>query len=81
MRPILKFFVVTLLLVGPAGLHAERFECLVEPYVEVQLASGVPGILDTVHVDRGDSVKSGQVLAELKSGVQQANLDLMRQIH
>ncbi len=59
-------------------VRAERFECLVEPFLEVNLASGIPGVLDEVLVDRGDFVKGDQVLARLRSDAAQANLDLVR---
>jgi hypothetical protein len=36
-------------------LGVERFEGLVEPYLEVKISSGVPGILDEVLVQRGTS--------------------------
>lgn len=61
-----------------SGARAERFECLVEPFMEVQIASGVPGILDEVLVERGDTVKNGQVLATLKSNVEQAHYELVK---
>jgi len=70
---------VALALAGWAtDVHAERFECLVEPYVEVNVSSAVPGILDEVRVDRGDYVKKGQVLATLKSDVERAHLELVK---
>jgi len=59
-------------------LQAEEFECLVEPYLEVNVSSAVPGILDEVNVDRGDFVKEGQVVARLKSDVEQANFELVK---
>src|SRR5215510_14207358 len=61
-----------------AAFGAERFEGLVEPYVEVKIASGVPGILDEVLVQRGDFVKKDQVLARLQSDVEKATCDLTR---
>jgi RND family efflux transporter MFP subunit len=51
---------------------------LVEPYLIVNVGSGVAGILETVNVDRGDMVEKGQVLAKLQSGVEQATLELAR---
>jgi membrane fusion protein, multidrug efflux system len=60
------------------ALGAERFEGLVEPYVEVKIASGVPGILDEVLVQRGDFVQKDQVLARLQSDVEKATADLTR---
>src|SRR5882672_2870146 len=59
-------------------LGAERFEGLVEPYLEVKISSGVPGILDEVLVQRGDYVKKDQVLARLQSDVEKATCDLTR---
>lgn len=57
---------------------AERFECLVEPYLEVNVSTAVEGILDQVLVDRGDFVKKGQVLATLNSDVERARFDLVK---
>lgn len=71
-------FIALFLIAGVSDARAERFECLVEPYAEVNVASGVAGILDIVRVDRGDTVKIGQVLARLKSGVEQANFELIK---
>lgn len=62
---------------GPS-VGAERFEGLVEPYVEVKISSGVPGILDEVLVQRGDFVKKNQVLVRLQSDVEKATCDLTR---
>ncbi len=64
------------LLLTVSGAQAEKFQCLVEPFVEVNLASGVPGILAEVLADRGDFVKKDQILARLKSAVEQAGYDL-----
>lgn len=61
-----------------AVLRAETFECLVEPYVEVEIGSGVPGILDQVPVDRGDRVRKDQVVAELRSDLERASYNLVK---
>jgi len=71
------------ILVAASGLFQvavaqDRFECLVEPYLEVEISSGIPGILDEVLVDRGDFVRDGQVLARLRSDVQEASFELAR---
>jgi RND family efflux transporter MFP subunit len=66
----------SLFLACGALCRAETFQCLVEPSLRVELASGVPGILEEVLVDRGDFVKKGQVLARLRSGVERAAHDL-----
>ncbi|MCK4502055.1 MAG: biotin/lipoyl-binding protein, partial [Desulfuromonadales bacterium] len=45
-------------------------EGLVEPNELVEFSSQIPGILETVAVERGARVRRGQVLAQLKSGVE-----------
>src|SRR5688572_1753680 len=59
--------------------RADKYECLVEPYIESKIGVSVPGILAEVKVDRGDFVKKGQVLFILQSGVEQAAYDLAKQ--
>tara|TARA_R110002049_G_scaffold2743_5_gene21130 strand:- start:2478 stop:3389 length:912 start_codon:yes stop_codon:yes gene_type:complete len=51
-------------------------ECIVVPHTVLDLSSGVSGRVDTVHVDRADRIRAGQVLAELESHVERANLKL-----
>lgn len=43
------------------------FDGLIEPFLVVEVGSEVPGVLDSVKVDRGDMVKAGQVVATLRS--------------
>ena len=63
---------------GASAVAEQRFECLVEPSLKVEISGAVSGILDEVLVDRGDQVETGQVLARLQSGLEQAQLDLAR---
>ncbi|KPJ78421.1 MAG: hypothetical protein AMJ54_03480 [Deltaproteobacteria bacterium SG8_13] len=51
---------------------------LIEPSLEVKVGSSVPGILLSVDAERGDTVKKGQVVATLQSGVEKATLELSR---
>ena len=78
--PVLAAAVVCTLafISGTAGPRVEGFECLVEPYMEIDLSSPVPGVLEQVQVDRGDEVTRGQVVATLESGVVRASLDLAK---
>ena len=69
---------LTILVAADAGPSAAEFECLVSPYLEVNVSSALPGILGEVAVDRGDIVTQGQVLARLKSDVERANYDLVK---
>ena len=51
-------------------------DCVIEPYMTVELSSPVSGILEEVSVKRGDRVQMGQVVARLKSGVEEAGVKL-----
>lgn len=72
-------FGVAALLAGGAGatLHgAQSFDGLIEPSEVVKISSQVPGILETVLVERGDKVAKDEVIARLKSNVEKAAVDL-----
>lgn len=59
-----------------SAAHGEEFDGLIEPKEMVEVSSQSPGILDVVPVRRGDRVVRGQVLAKLKSGLDQVTVDL-----
>lgn len=61
-----------------AQAQSQEFDGLIEPRMVVNVGSGVFGIIDTVTVDRGDMVKTGQVVATLQSGVERATMELAR---
>jgi membrane fusion protein (multidrug efflux system) len=63
-------------LASGANQAGGALECLVEPFMVVNVGSPVDGVLETVGVDRGDLVRKGQVLATLKSGVEVAAVQL-----
>lgn len=75
---IVAVFVVISTAGTVSAAAGERFECLVEPFRAVEIASGLPGILEYVAVDRGDAVKEGDVLARLRAGVERATYDLTK---
>ncbi len=51
-----------------------EIDCLIEPNMIIELSSPVSGVLDTILVDRSDAVSKGQVVATLKSDVEQVKL-------
>ena len=63
---------------SPMASESIEFDGLIEPYRVVQVGSAVPGVIDSVSVDRGDMVKMDQVLATLESGVEKATVALAR---
>jgi multidrug efflux pump subunit AcrA (membrane-fusion protein) len=58
---------------SPAPVIPE-LDCLIEPYMTVELATTVSGIVKVVNVDRGDIIRSGQILAQLDVEVEKANV-------
>lgn len=65
---------------APAAPGANKaggaLECLLEPFMVVNVGSPVDGVLESVVVDRGDLVRKGQVVAKLKSGIEAAAVQL-----
>ncbi|AVI62951.1 efflux RND transporter periplasmic adaptor subunit [Halomonas sp. GFAJ-1] len=70
--------VVSTLLVAPSISHADiqAVSCLVGPSRSAVLSSGVPGLLETINVQRGEEVERDQVLFSLNSDVEEASLAL-----
>jgi len=54
-------------------------DCMIEPNVMVDLSSSVVGVLDTLTVDKSDEVKKGQIIATLKSDIEQVNVRRSRE--
>jgi RND family efflux transporter MFP subunit len=73
---ILRLALPFLLLTGPA--LAEDHACLIEPKQILKLAASVQGVVSAVAVDRGDRVHSGQLVAQLDSEVEEANLAIAK---
>jgi len=61
---------------APMPMPVSETLCLIEPSLEVNVGTPVDGVLEAVYADRGDTVRVGQVLARLSSGVEQASVEL-----
>ena len=55
-----------------------EFPCLIQPKMVLKLGSQVQGLIREVLVDRGAIVKEGEVLAQLESGVEEAELAIAK---
>jgi len=53
---------------------AERFDCLIEPLMVIEVGSPVQGVIESIAVERSSLVAKGDVLAELESDVELASL-------
>jgi len=69
---------VTPALAQTKAISVDVTTCLLKPRQVIQLGSAVFGVIDTIHVDRGDAVTQGQLLAQLNTTVEQAQLSLDR---
>jgi len=64
-------------LFAPLFAHAAQpLGCLIEPERVAEIGSQVIGIVEHVHVERGDVVRKGQVLATLHADVERASLQV-----
>lgn len=72
-QPALQLALLASLAFG-ASHHAQAasFDCLIEPNQSVDIGSPVTGLLDKVHVKRGERVSKGQVLASLEARAEAA---------
>ncbi len=62
----------------PAAASAGEFDCMIEPRKAVEVRAASEGLIDRIWVDRGDTVKAGQVLVTLDSGVEKAATESAR---
>jgi RND family efflux transporter MFP subunit len=64
--------------VPDASAADSALDCLIAPRETVAIGSPVIGLIERIHVDRSDRVEAGQVLVELESGVERANVEVAR---
>jgi len=56
--------------------ESRDLDCVITPSAQVEVSAAVPGVLQEVNADRSDRVTKGQLLAQLDSGVELAELEL-----
>ncbi len=62
---------------GPAPAEElPELDCVILPHQEVDVHSAVPGIIQSIAVERSDTVGKDQILAQLDARVEQATLEL-----
>jgi RND family efflux transporter MFP subunit len=60
-------------------LQAAEFDCVIEPRQVVEIRSPVEGLINRLNVNRGDTVRKGQVIAEIDTSVERAAAAIARQ--
>ena len=63
----------------PGTARAESLDCMIQPNQIVLVGSSVPGVVDDIAVERGDTITRGQVLAQLRANVERAALSVARE--
>ena len=71
----LRIIVVVLLESTAFSVWAKSFDCLIHPSQVVEIRAPIEGLIEAVHVDRGDEVKKGQILVVLDMGVDKARYE------
>ncbi|MES9877440.1 MAG: efflux RND transporter periplasmic adaptor subunit [Candidatus Sedimenticola sp. PURPLELP] len=51
-------------------------DCLLEPHIVVELSSPVKGVISSIKVDRGDRVRKGSLVVQLRSDEERAIINL-----
>lgn len=70
---------LALVLLGlPLVSQADSLECLIEPAQVVEIRSSVEGIIQRIHVQRGDDVKASQALVELEASAERSAVAVAR---
>ena len=60
--------------VATVGADAASFECLIEPWQVIEIRSPVEGLIDKITVQRGDTIRKGQLLVELQSDAERSTI-------
>ncbi len=61
---------------APAPATAKPAGCLIEPDRVAELGAPVVGIVERLHVERGDRIAAGQAVVSLRSAVESANANV-----
>jgi RND family efflux transporter MFP subunit len=61
-----------------AEFDESSLDCMVEPWDQIEIRSPVMGKIGAIHVERSDFVERGQLLVELESGLERAEVEIAR---
>lgn len=77
-KPVSLVFVVTLIAAAASawGGTQQPIGCLIQPERVAEVGSPVVGIVQSMLVERGDTVRKGQIIAVLRNGVDRASLSV-----
>ncbi len=70
------WLLITLLTPSSTQAATESFPCIIAPSESVEVGSSVTGLLASIRVERSDTIKKGDVIARIDSGVERKTVDL-----
>jgi membrane fusion protein, multidrug efflux system len=73
-----RIMLAVLVVLSATVAEAFQVDGLLEPHRVIKVGSPQQGVLASVDVERGDTVKAGQVIATLQSEVEKATMDLKK---
>jgi RND family efflux transporter MFP subunit len=77
-RPLMAFLAVASPAFAQVSIKpALQFDCVMDPAALIHVSASAAGILDTVLVKRGDKVVKGQVVARVRSAVENATITIL----
>jgi RND family efflux transporter MFP subunit len=65
-------------LLASSTAFANPYECLIEPNQTVEIRSSTEGVIEKIFVQRGERVRTGQVLVQLESAAEASAVQLAR---
>jgi len=81
-KQLLTLILASVFVLAPTSILSAEEEllstlgCILIPSEKVQVSAPVPGVLDKVHVQRGDTIKKGNTLFQLKAAVEKEGVKL-----
>ena len=71
----MRYLIPAVFLALPAAAQ-ERHDCVIEPFMVLEVGAAIEGIVESVNMTRGATVKTGDVLATLEAHVERETLRL-----
>lgn len=70
--------ICTIVSMAPLARAGQPLVCLIQPSKIAEVGTSVTGVIESLRVERGDTVKKGQVIAVLRNDVERAALNVAK---
>ncbi|MEM8538115.1 MAG: efflux RND transporter periplasmic adaptor subunit [Pseudomonadota bacterium] len=76
----MRFIPALLCLAATTANAQDRFDCIMDPSLVIEVGSAVDGLISEAFVTRGDDIAEGQLIAQLDARVEEAALAYAREL-